>query len=88
MSIMISGLYDALTEAGSTTQTARAATQAVASLETRMANIEARLTNIETEIRMLKWMIGFIMVLLVALLGINFQIYMEVLEILRAASSN
>ncbi len=88
MSIMISELYDALTEAGSSTGTARKAAQAVAGLETRMANIEARLTNIETEIRMLKWMMGFIMVLLVALLVINFQIYMEVLEILKAASTN
>ena len=95
MSIMISKLYDALTEAGSSTHTARQAAQAVANLETRMANIEARMTNIETEIRsikeqikMLKWMMGFMMVLLAAILGINFQMYMEVLEILKTASAN
>ena len=95
MSIMISELYDALTEAGSSTQSARQAAQAVANLDIRMANIEARMTNIEarmtnieTEIKMLKWMMGFMMVLLVAILGINFQMYIEVLEILKSASSN
>ena len=95
MSIMISELYDALTEAGSSAQTARHAAQAVANLDTRMASIEARMSsiearmsNIETEIKMLKWMMGFIMVLLIAILGINFQMYMEVLEVLKAASSN
>ena len=95
MSIMISELYAALREAGSTTESARSASQAVAdlgtrmtSLEARMTAIEARMTAIETEVRMLKWMIGFNMILLIALLGINFQIYLEVLDILKAASLN
>ena len=88
MSIMISELYDALTEAGSSTRTAREAAQAVASLETRMINLEVRMTAMETELRMLKWMTGFNMILLIAILGINFQMYMEVLEIVKAASAN
>ena len=95
MSIMISELYDALTEAGSSTHSARSAAQSVAdlgtrmtSLEARMTAIEARMTAIETETRMLKWMIGFNMILLIALLGINFQMYMELLEIVKAASAN
>ena len=95
MSIMISELYDALTEAGSSSQGARRAAEAVADLGTRMTNLEARMTAIEarmaaieTETRMLKWMIGFNMILLIALLGINFQMYMEVLEIVKAASAN
>lgn len=88
MSIMISELYDALTEAGSTTQTARKAAQAVADLGIRMTNLEVRMTAMETELRMLKWMTGFNMILLIAILGINFQMYLEVLEILKTASAN
>lgn len=88
MSIMISELYDALTEAGSSTRTARDAAQAVASLETRMINLEVGMTAMETELRMLKWMTGLSMILLIALLGINFQMYMEVLEIVKTASAN
>ena len=95
MGIMISELYDALTEVGSTTESTRSAAQAVAdlgtwmtSLDARMTAIEARMTAIETEIRMLKWMTGFNVILLIALLGINFQMYMELLEIVKAASAN
>lgn len=58
------------------------------SLEARMTAIEARMTAIETETRMLKWMTGFNMILLIALLGINFQMYMEALEIVKAVSAN
>ncbi len=79
MSIMITEMYDALTEAGAQPQRARAAAESVADAQTRMSNIEA-------EIRMLKWMTGLNMILLIALLGINFQMYMEVLGILKAAS--
>ena len=84
MSITGSELYDALTEAGSSAYAARAA----AGLETRMINLEVRMTTMETELRMLKWMTGFNMILRIAVLIINFQMYMEVLEILKVASAN
>ena len=70
-----------LTEAGAGPKSARAASQSVADMDSRMGKIE-------TEIRMLKWMTGLNMMLLIALLGINFQMYMEVLDIVKAASGS
>jgi hypothetical protein len=52
MSLMISGLYDALLAAGSPEAKAREAATEVASYDNRLANIES-------DMKLLKWMVGF-----------------------------
>ena len=54
-------LYDALIEAGATEVKARAATRA-------MTNYETRISKIESDINLLKWMAGFNLALIVAIL--------------------
>ncbi len=87
MSMMITELYDALTEAGTSPQTARQAAQAVAAQESRMTNIETEIKLIKEQLKTIKWMMGFFMLLSVAILGMTFQTYTVVLETLKAVSS-
>lgn len=51
MSLMISGLYDALKDAGAKDDLARKAAQEVAGYDNRLTKMEAKLT-------MLQWMLG------------------------------
>ena len=53
MSLMIAELYDALTEAGASEETARKASQAV-------ADSEQRLANIESELKTMKWVLAIL----------------------------
>ena len=59
---MITELYDALTEAGASEETARKASQAVADSGQRLVNIEVEMKVVKAEIRTIKW----VLVLLVA----------------------
>ena len=52
MSLMITGLYDALKNAGATDDLAKQAAQEVASYENRLSKIEG-------DIGLLKWMVAF-----------------------------
>ncbi len=52
MSMMISGLYDALMEAGASKERARTAAAEVATYDNR-------LNRIEKDLAVLKWMVGF-----------------------------
>ena len=61
MTIMIGGLYDALKEAGASEAKAREAA-------TEVAVYENRLSKIDTDLAVLKWMSGFQIALLVAVL--------------------
>lgn len=61
MSTMISELYDALLAAGAPEEKARKAAEVV-------ANYEHRFTKIETELVVIKWMVGFVIALNVAIL--------------------
>jgi hypothetical protein len=54
MSTIIVELYDALKEAGTSDEKARAAAQA-------LANYDSRFSKIEPDLLVLKWMVGFIL---------------------------
>jgi hypothetical protein len=54
MSTIIVELYDALKEAGASDEQARAAAQA-------LANYDSPFSKIEADLRVLKWMVGFIL---------------------------
>lgn len=60
MSTMISEVYDALKEAGASEEKARKAAEAIATYENRFAHIESDLT-------LLKWMVGFVLAMQVAM---------------------
>jgi hypothetical protein len=59
MALMLAKLYTALREAGADDDKAREAAEEVASFESRLANVEASLM-------VLKWMVGFNLILTVA----------------------
>ncbi len=61
MSLMIGGLYDALREAGVSQEKAKQAAEEV-------ANYESRLGKIETDLAVLKWMVGFNLIMTASLL--------------------
>lgn len=61
MATMISEVYDALKEAGASEEKARKAAEAIAAYDSRLGKIEADLT-------LLKWMVGFNLVLTSAVL--------------------
>jgi hypothetical protein len=65
MALMLAKLYTALREAGVDDVKAREAAEEVASFENRLANVEASLT-------ILKWMVGFDLVLTIAIIGMLF----------------
>jgi len=66
MPAMISEVYDALIEAGASQAKARAAAEAVAGFEHRFARIE-------TDLTVLKWMVGTVLVVVLAGFGILFR---------------
>ena len=65
MALMLAKLYTALREAGVDDVKAREAAEEVASFENRLANVEASLM-------ILKWMVGFNLVLAIAIVGMLF----------------
>jgi len=65
MALMLAKLYTALREAGADDDKAREAAEEVASFENRLANVEASLMVV-------KWMVGFNLILTVAIVGMLF----------------
>lgn len=59
--MIIEEIYDALIEAGTSEEKARAAARA-------MTNYETRVSKIESDMNLLKWMVGFNLALTVAIL--------------------
>ena len=65
MTTMISEIYDAFKEAKVSDAVARKAAEAIAAHESRFASLEAKL-------QLLTWMVGFNLILTVALVGKEF----------------
>lgn len=76
MAVMLSEVCEALREAGASEASARRAAEAVAVRETRLDGIETRLdgldprlTRLEGDVALLKWMVGFTLAGVAALVG-------------------
>jgi hypothetical protein len=67
MALMLAKLYTALREAGADDDKAREAAEEVASFENRLANVEAKLM-------LLTWMVGFNLILTLAIVGMLFLV--------------
>lgn len=65
MALMLGKLYTALREAGADDNRAREAAEEVAGFENRLANVEAKLL-------LLNWMVGFNLILTIALVAKEF----------------
>ena len=65
MSVMVTELYDALIDAGASEEKARTASKALADYESRFNNIDKELTIINGELKIMKWMLGLILVVTV-----------------------
>ncbi len=70
---MIAELYDALIAAGSPEDKARKAAEAMAGYENRFASIENRFTKVEGDLNLLKWMVGFVLAICVAILTLQLR---------------
>lgn len=68
MTTMIREVYEALKEAGVTEEKAAAAAEAIeeARDETRLRAIERDVADVKADIRLMKWMLGFLLALVVA----------------------
>lgn len=67
MPAMISEIYDAFREAGTSEEKARKAAEAMASFEHRFAQVERSFERIEGRLNLLNWMIAFNLALTVAI---------------------
>ena len=69
MAVMMGNLYSALKQAGADEDNAKKAAEEVAGYENRIADLKTELTGIRGELSLVKWMIGFNLVMTVALVA-------------------
>jgi hypothetical protein len=65
---MISEVYDAFIAAGAPEEKARKAAEALANYDQRFDRVEREMPRIQAELTLLKWMVGFVIALDVAIL--------------------
>ena len=68
MSTMISEVYDAFIAAGAPEDKARKAAEALANYDQRFDKVEREILRTQAELILLKWMVGFVIALDVAIL--------------------
>ena len=66
--MIIEELYDALKDAGASDEKARAAARALASQENRFGKLETDITLLRADVTLLKWMMGYLVGAVTALL--------------------
>ena len=65
---MISEVYDAFIAAGAPEEKARKAAEALANYDQRFDRVEREMLRTQAELTLLKWMVGFVIALDVAIL--------------------
>ena len=65
---MIAEVYDALIAAGAPEDKARKAAEAIAGYENRFTSLEMRLIKMDGELGLIKWMLGFVLAGVAALI--------------------
>jgi hypothetical protein len=69
MATMISEVYDALVAAGAPEEKARKAAEARANYDQRFDGLDREILKIPAELTLVKWMLGFVIALDVAILA-------------------
>lgn len=69
---MISEVYDALISAGAPEDKARKAAETLANYDNRFSRIDGEVLKVQSELLLLKWMVGFAIALIVAILTRSF----------------
>ena len=72
MALMLGQLYDAL-RAGNVPDKARAAAEEVANYEGEIAKLRIEIGEIKSDVRLLKWMMGFVLAFQVANFFLQFR---------------
>jgi hypothetical protein len=72
MALMLGQLYDAL-RAGNVPDKARAPSEEVANYEGEIAKLRIGITEIKSDVRLLKWMMGFVLAFQVANFFLQFR---------------
>jgi phage shock protein A len=72
MALMLGQLYDAL-RAGNVPDKARAAAEEVANYEGEIAKLRIEIAEIKSDVRLLKWMMGFVLAFQVANFFLQFR---------------
>jgi hypothetical protein len=65
---MISEVYDAFIAAGAPEDKARKAAETLANYDNRFSQIDGAVLKVQSELLLLKWMVGFAIALIVAIL--------------------
>jgi hypothetical protein len=68
MALQLGALRDALLDAGASQEKADKAAEEVASYENRLAGIETKLVTLDGRVNLLAWMVGFNLVMTLAIL--------------------
>lgn len=69
MATMISEVYDAFIAAGAPEDKARKAAEALSNYDRRFDGVEREILKVQAEVVLLKWMVGFVIALDVAILA-------------------
>jgi hypothetical protein len=71
---MIAEVYDALRNAGADEEKARAAATAVAEADRDIADLKMEIADVRSDIRLLKWMVGAVIALVLGIFAMQWQI--------------
>lgn len=80
MALMMSGLYDALLDAGASEDKARKAAEEAAAYETRLSSIDAKLDRLDSRMTLLQWVAGIGCSVMLALLLVNLNWSWQLLQ--------
>jgi phage shock protein A len=73
MALMLGQLYDALRAGNVPDDKARAAAEEVANYEGEIAKLRVEVSEIKSDVRLLKWMMGFVLAFQVANFFLQFR---------------
>jgi hypothetical protein len=77
MALMLGQLYEALRSGNVPDDKARAAAEKVANYEGELTRLPTKLGEVRSDVRLLKWMLGFLIALVLGVFALQWQILLR-----------